>query len=63
LVTHYGFGEDNSGRYYHSMAHVNALLGLCATHRAALRQPDLVELAIFFHEFVFPCCSAWLCKH
>jgi len=53
LVEHYGFGETGPGasRPYHCLTHVNALLDLCVAFESALKRRDLVELAIFFHEY------------
>lgn len=40
-------------RFYHGMAHVEALLGLAAEHRAALADHEAVEAAIWFHDAIY----------
>ncbi|KAK0717810.1 hypothetical protein B0T26DRAFT_646167 [Lasiosphaeria miniovina] len=40
-------------RFYHGLSHVDALLGLLATHRAAAADADAVEAAIWFHDAVY----------
>ena len=43
------------GRYYHTMAHVEAMLARVAAleARGVLRRPSLVRFAIFFHDIVY----------
>lgn len=40
-------------RAYHTLDHVESLLRLVATHRAALLHPDEVALAVWFHDAVY----------
>lgn len=37
---------------YHSLAHLTQMFGEMDRHVATLARPDLVVLAIFFHEYV-----------
>jgi len=41
------------GRYYHDLAHVEALLSLAAEYRALLADPEAVEAAIWFHDAIY----------
>jgi len=40
-------------RFYHGMAHVEALLGLATAHSAALADREAVEAAIWFHDAIY----------
>jgi len=40
-------------RHYHSLAHIEAMLALAAEFRHALRDPEAVEAAIWFHDAVY----------
>lgn len=40
-------------RYYHGLAHIEALLALAAEYRPALADPEAVEAAIRFHDAVY----------
>ncbi len=40
-------------RHYHSMQHIDHCIEMLDDCRALLRQPDLVELAIWFHDAIF----------
>lgn len=40
-------------RFYHGMAHVEALLGLAAAHVAALADREAVDAAIWFHDAIY----------
>jgi predicted metal-dependent HD superfamily phosphohydrolase len=40
-------------RHYHSLSHVNALLGLLSIHRNRFTDPDAVEAAIWFHDAIY----------
>ncbi len=40
-------------RHYHGMRHIEALLGLLATHRSAFADPEAVEAAIWFHDAIY----------
>lgn len=40
-------------RVYHGQAHIDALLEAFRAHRATVRNPDAVELAIWFHDAVY----------
>jgi predicted metal-dependent HD superfamily phosphohydrolase len=40
-------------RHYHTQAHIGAMLTCLDAHRHLLVQPNLVELAIFFHDWVY----------
>lgn len=42
-----------SGRHYHGLAHVEALLALARDHSADLADPQAVEAAIWFHDAVY----------
>jgi predicted metal-dependent HD superfamily phosphohydrolase len=42
-----------SGRHYHGMAHIEALLALAREYRQALADPEAVEAAIWFHDAVY----------
>ena len=41
------------GRHYHNIAHISHLFGLLDEHRERVPQPDLVELAFWFHDAVY----------
>ncbi|MBO1077463.1 hypothetical protein [Roseomonas haemaphysalidis] len=43
----------HTGRAYHGWPHVQALLALWHRHRAALRDPEAVRLAILYHDAVY----------
>ena len=40
-------------RFYHTLHHVKALLGLIATHEAEIEDPDLLRLAAWYHDVVY----------
>lgn len=40
-------------RHYHGITHIEALLGLLATHRSAFTDPEAVEAAIWFHDAIY----------
>lgn len=40
-------------RHYHSIRHIQALLGLLDAHRAALADPEAVDAAIWFHDAIY----------
>ena len=40
-------------RHYHGPAHIEALLNLSVQHRAHLRAPAAIDLAIFFHDAIY----------
>jgi predicted metal-dependent HD superfamily phosphohydrolase len=40
-------------RHYHTFPHISAMLSHLDTHRAALTDPIAVELAVFFHDWVY----------
>jgi predicted metal-dependent HD superfamily phosphohydrolase len=40
-------------RHYHTLAHIDALLALTDTQRAAFARADLVDLAVFYHDAVY----------
>lgn len=40
-------------RHYHGLDHIDALLSLSAQHRAELRDPVAVDIAIYFHDAVY----------
>lgn len=40
-------------RHYHTLEHIADLLALSARHRETLGQPDVVDLAIFFHDAIY----------
>jgi predicted metal-dependent HD superfamily phosphohydrolase len=40
-------------RDYHSLAHIEAMLGLAQTHAGALSDPEAVEAAIWFHDAIY----------
>jgi len=42
-----------SGRHYHDLAHIAALLELSSTNRALIHDPIKVDLAIYFHDVVY----------
>ena len=46
LIQHYG--EEQ--RHYHTMQHITDMSNLWQHHRQNLKQPELVALAILFHE-------------
>ncbi|MER8462577.1 hypothetical protein [Mesorhizobium sp. M1396] len=41
------------GRYYHNLAHIEAMLALAGDYRAALGDPGAVEAAIWFHDAIY----------
>ncbi|MEM9422675.1 MAG: hypothetical protein AAF986_09245 [Pseudomonadota bacterium] len=41
------------GRHYHTWGHIEALLGHCETVREHLHHPEVVELAIYWHDAVY----------
>ena len=42
-----------SGRHYHNLLHLTNLLQLATTYRSSLQHPELVYLAIFYHDIVY----------
>ncbi len=44
---------DKEGRYYHTMKHVEALLKWSNEYAAELRQKEVVDLAIFYHDVIY----------
>jgi predicted metal-dependent HD superfamily phosphohydrolase len=42
-----------SSRYYHGLAHIEAMLALAREHHAALSDPEAVEAAIWFHDAIY----------
>lgn len=44
---------SSPNRHYHSLSHVNALLGLLSVHRNRFTDPDAVEAAIWFHDAIY----------
>ncbi|MCV3241297.1 hypothetical protein [Mesorhizobium sp. ZC-5] len=40
-------------RHYHGLSHIEALLALCDRHRAALKDAEAVEAAIWFHDAIY----------
>lgn len=40
-------------RHYHGLSHIEALLALWKLHRAALKDPEAVEAAIWFHDAIY----------
>jgi len=40
-------------RHYHGLRHIEALLGLAATHADAIADRDAVETAIWFHDAIY----------
>lgn len=49
LLRHY----DARGRHYHNSSHLAALLRWCERYRTELREPTLVQLAIWFHDVIY----------
>lgn len=49
LLRHYG----EPHRAYHNLAHVMALLRLADSERPRINRPEIVELAIWFHDVVY----------
>src|SRR5688500_12552621 len=41
------------GRFYHSLGHIEALFGWLAGFRAELARPELVSLAIWYHDAIY----------
>lgn len=46
-------GYGGPDRHYHGLAHIAALLDLAAAHRALVRDPVAIDLAIIFHDAVY----------
>lgn len=45
-------------RHYHTLTHIEAVLSGLATHREAFADPDVAELALFYHDLVYdPACQ------
>jgi predicted metal-dependent HD superfamily phosphohydrolase len=49
LVTRYG----EAHRHYHTLAHLDACLGLLDRFRGSAQHPERVELALWFHDAVY----------
>lgn len=49
LIRHY----QESGRHYHNLAHIQALLGWLDQYRSELKDPELVALAIWYHDAIY----------
>lgn len=49
LVRHYG----ESHRAYHNLSHIMALLRLADAEHPHINRPDIVELAIWFHDVIY----------
>ena len=47
---YYWWRYCGGGRHYHNMAHIRTMFQLQDKHRDQLEAPDLVALAIFFHD-------------
>ncbi len=43
----------DTGRHYHSLQHLAALLSLADTHHHLISEPDSVAFAIFYHDVVY----------
>ena len=41
------------GRFYHSLAHIEAMLALAADYGRLLHDPEAVEAAIWFHDAIY----------
>eukprot|EP00300_Choanocystis_sp_HF-7_P010038 c16757_g1_i3.p1 GENE.c16757_g1_i3~~c16757_g1_i3.p1 ORF type:complete len:457 (+),score=110.14 c16757_g1_i3:1214-2584(+) len=46
-------GYNQPHRRYHTLTHISSLAGLVDQHRGVLERPDLVLLAVFFHDVVY----------
>ncbi|UOQ53439.1 HD domain-containing protein [Hymenobacter cellulosivorans] len=44
---------EASGRHYHSLTHIRKLLETAEQHKALLHDPEVVQLAIWFHDVVY----------
>ena len=49
LMRHY----EARGRHYHNGTHLVALLRWCARYESALQRPEVVRLAIWFHDVIY----------
>lgn len=49
LVTHY----SAPGRFYHDVSHLQALLALQQEYAPMIRNNDILQLAIFFHDIIY----------
>ncbi|RDV12011.1 hypothetical protein DXT99_23055 [Pontibacter diazotrophicus] len=44
---------SQSGRYYHNLHHIEALLQLAEEHKASIQQFDLLRFAVFYHDIIY----------
>ena len=44
---------NSADRYYHNLQHLHSLLFLSEQHRESLNEKDVVDFAIFYHDFVY----------
>ncbi|TGE14563.1 HD domain-containing protein [Hymenobacter elongatus] len=44
---------EGSGRHYHTLTHIRALLETQERHKELIREPAVVQLAIWFHDVVY----------
>ena len=49
IAWHYG----EKGRYYHTLAHLEHLLGELAPYQRLLADPDAVLFALFYHDLIY----------
>ncbi|WP_027145039.1 hypothetical protein [Mesorhizobium sp. WSM3626] len=42
-----------TGRHYHNLAHIDAMLALAGDYRTLLDDPEAVEAAIWFHDAIY----------
>ena len=40
-------------RHYHTVSHISSMLQLFQTHRHLITKPTVVQLAIFFHDWIY----------
>lgn len=41
------------GRYYHTLAHIKAILGLIDTHESEIEDPDRLRFVTWFHDLIY----------
>ncbi len=44
---------ESEGRHYHNLAHIEYCLSVFDAARACCHQPDLVEMALWFHDVIY----------
>lgn len=49
LIQHY----SSPKRYYHNLAHIEALLKLTELHKQLLKAPDTIRFAVWFHDAIY----------